>query len=165
MEYRSQLYSFPSLIHFSYLLDEAFKDQWLVGIEFNQPHVANKSWTEIRSMPKSEVNVVFKNAKIVMCKRNVNGQVYAANGFRDMVHFTLGNEGKQRLCNFLVNNSIRYYELRGYESEKATPIWFHATSLSPKSVDNKNTFLNGMKNRIEGLAKIFIPHLMKVSRN
>ncbi len=114
-------------------------------------------------MSKSEAQSAFNNSKIIFCKRNVNGQVYAANGFREMVHFTIGNQGKEQLCRFFERNSIKFFELRGYETDMPAPPWFHVMSMPSKKEEETSPFLCNMKNKINQLAKTFIPHLMKVS--
>jgi len=140
----------------------AFKDQWLVGIEFKQANVSSRTWTEIRSMKKADVISTFGNSKIVLCKRNPKGQVYSVNGFRDMVHFTVGSEGKKQLCSFLNQNSIKYYELRGYDSDMPSPDWFNVISMPKSNTERPSDFLSTMNSKINDLAKAFIPHLMKV---
>lgn len=113
-------------------------------------------------MHKADANRAFKNSKIVLCKRNVKGQVYSARGFRDMVHFTVGSEGKNQLCKFLTGNSIKYYEFRGFKSDMPAPSWFDVSSMPHNSVDEPSEFLCGMQSKMKHLGKAFIPHLMKV---
>ena len=113
-------------------------------------------------MKKADVVSTFGNSKIVLCKRNPTGQVYSANGFRDMVHFTVGSEGKKQLCTFLNQNSIKYYELRGYESDMPSPDWFNVISMPKSSTESPNDFLSTMNSKMNDLGKAFIPHLMKV---
>ena len=113
-------------------------------------------------MKKADVVSMFGNSKIVLCKRNPTGQVYSANGFRDMVHFTVGSEGKKQLCTFLNQNSIKYYELRGFESDMPSPDWFNVISMPNCSTESPNDFLSTMNSKMNDLGKSFIPHLMKV---
>ena len=120
------------------------------------------SWTEIRELKKSSVESTFNKSKIILCKRNMDGQVYAAHGFRDMVHFTIGNEGKKQLCTFFHNNSIRFYELRGYENDMESPSWFKVSSMPNKPDQAASPFLVSLKTKIQELGKVFILHLMKV---
>ena len=121
------------------------------------------SWSEIKSLKKSEIESTFTQSKILLCKRNPVGQVYVAKGFRDMVHFTVGPEGKNQLCNFLKKWSIKYYELRGFDSDMEAPSWFKVNSMPTKVEEKGSPFLHEMNSKMKGLAKVFIPHLMKVS--
>lgn len=139
-----------------------FKDQWLVGMEFMNPTIARMSWTEMKSLKKSVIHANFRNAKILLCRRNVTGQVYAANGFRDMIHFTIGMEGKKQLCTFLRNNEITYHELRGFQSDTSSPNWFDVRSMPNKSSEVPDKFVSTMQKKVQQLGKLFIPHLMKV---
>jgi hypothetical protein len=114
-------------------------------------------------MKKADVISTFSNSKIILCKRNPIGQVYSANGFRDMVHFTVGSEGKKHLCTFLNRNSIKFYELRGYESNMPSPDdWFNVISMPTSSTERPSDFLSTMHSKINHLGKAFVPHLMKV---
>jgi len=132
-------------------------------MEFNQTNISSRTWTEIRSMKKADVISTFSNSKIILCKRNLIGQVYSANGFRDMVHFTVGSEGKKHLCTFLNRNSIKFYELRGYESNMPSPDdWFNVISMPTSSTERPSDFLSTMHSKINHLGKAFVPHLMKV---
>ena len=131
-------------------------------MEFNQTNISSRTWTEIRSMKKADVISTFSNSKIVLCKRNPIGQVYSANRFRDMVHFTVGSEGKKQLCTFLNRNSIKFYELRGYESDMPSPDWFNVISMPTSSTERPSDFLSTMHSKINHLGKAFVPHLMKV---
>lgn len=121
------------------------------------------SWTEIKALKKSAIETTFSNSKVLLCKRNPTGQVYAANGFRDMVHFTLGPEGKLQLCKFLKKWSIKFFELRGYDSDMASPRWFNVSSMGNKTDNKSSPFLIEMASKMKLLGKNFIPHLMKVS--
>jgi len=132
-------------------------------MEFNQTNISSRTWTEIRSMKKADVISTFSNSKIILCKRNLIGQVYSANGFRDMVHFTVGSEGKKHLCTFLNRNSIKFYKLRGYESNMPSPDdWFNVISMPTSSTERPSDFLSTMHSKINHLGKAFVPHLMKV---
>lgn len=113
-------------------------------------------------MGKACVTEAFEGSKIILCKRNVLGQIYAARGFRDMVHFTIGNQGKTVLCKFLNSKQIKYYELRGFKSDMPSPSWFHVSSIPHNSVDSPSGFLGCMHTKMKRLGKAFIPHLMKV---
>ncbi len=148
--------------HFLSFYSEAFRDQWLVGIEFKHPHIASWSWSNIRSMGKTGATEAFNGSKIILCKRNVEGQIYAAHGFRDMVHFTVGSQGKTVLCKFLKEKEIKYYELRGFKSDMPSPSWFNVSSIPHNSVDTPSEFLCSMQTKMKQLGKAFIPHLMKV---
>ena len=116
----------------------------------------------MRAMKKRDAQLTFNNSKIIMCKRNAIGQVYAARGFRDMVHFTIGETGKKQLSTFFENNSINFYELRGNEKDMPAPDWFHVESMPNKSEETPSTFITTMQMKMKKLGKAFIPHLMKV---
>lgn len=141
----------------------AFEDQWLIGIEFAKSNVSCMSWTEIKSLKKNDIQSAFKDSKIIACKRNARGQVYAARGFRDMVHFTVGGEGKKQLSSFLQLNQIKYYELRGFKNDMPAPDWFNVISMPDTSREPPSEFLSTMQAKIKELGKAFIPHLMKVN--
>jgi hypothetical protein len=114
-------------------------------------------------LKKSEIEASFKDSKIVVCKRNAVGQIYAAKGFRDMVHFSVGSEGKLQLCKFFRSNGVQFYELRGYKNDMPAPDWFHVVSMPTNEVECESTFLTVMQSKIKELGSAFIPHLMKVS--
>ena len=122
------------------------------------------SWAEIKSLNIRTAKATFKDSRIILCKRNTDGQVYAAHGFRDMVHFTIGSEGKKQLCNFLTSHSIDFHELRGYENDMESPSWFKVQSMPHKTSEAAPPFLSSMESKMQELGKAFIPHLMKVSK-
>ncbi len=153
----------PLLITFhSKCLNKAFDDQWLVAIEFKSSDVSSLSWSDMKKMNPSQVGTAFGGTNIVMCKRNSTGQFYVARGLRDMVHFTLGTEGKTQLTAFLKKNMVKYYELRGENSDCNHPAWFQVLSLSKKNTKERS-FLESVDMQLKTIARDLIPELMKVS--
>jgi hypothetical protein len=69
----------------------------------------------------------------------------------------------RQLCIFLNRNSIKFYELRGYESNMPSPDdWFNVISMPTSSTERPSDFLSTMHSKINHLGKAFVPHLMKV---
>ena len=97
-----------------------------------------------------------------MCKRNDNGQFYVAQGFRDMVHFSIGPEAKKQLSIFFREHQVDYHELKGIDINENQPSWFRVTSRSSKS--NRDTdFMESIDSHMNNIASVFIPELIKVS--
>jgi len=98
----------------------------------------------------------------VLCKRNDNGQFYVAQGFRDMVHFSIGPEAKKQLSKFFNDHQVEYHELKGIDSNENQPPWFRVTSRSTKS--NRDIgFMETIDSHMNNIASVFIPELIKVS--
>ena len=97
-----------------------------------------------------------------MCKRNDNGQFYVAQGFRDMVHFSIGPEAKKQLSTYFRDHQVEYHELKGIDSNENQPSWFRVTSRSPKS-KRDNDFMETIDSHMNNIASVFIPELIKVS--
>ena len=146
----------------------AFHQQWLVGIEVMKPYAANSSWNQLTSLPKKEINTIFSKAKIVLCKRDQGGHFYVATGFHDMIHFTVGPEGRKRLTKFFDTHSVLYHELKGLGNDKTSPDWFRVHSLGQISHEQdpcKAKFLQSLTVKVTDLANVMIPHLVKVCFN
>ena len=131
-----------------------------------KPYAANLSWNQLTSLPKKEINTIFSKAKIVLCKRDQGGQFYVATGFHDMIHFTVGTEGRKRLKKFFDTNSVIYHELKGLGKDKTSPDWFRVHSLGQIATEHdssKAQFLRSLTEKVTDLANVMIPHLVKVS--
>ena len=131
-----------------------------------KPYAANLSWNELTSLPKKEINTIFSKAKIVLCKRDQRGQFYVATGFHDMIHFTVGPEGRKRLTKFFDTHSVFYHELRGLGNDKTSPDWFRVHSLGQIANEQDPCdakFLRSLTEKVTDLANVMIPHLVKVS--
>ena len=115
----------------------------------------------MKKMNSSQVGTSFGGTNIVMCKRNSDGQFYVARGLRDMVHFTLGPEGKTQLSAFLKKHNVKYYELRGENSDCNHPAWFQVLSFSKKNTKERS-FLEKVDIQLKSIARVLIPELMKV---
>ena len=144
-----------------YIYDSAFDAQWLIGIEFIKKEYSSYSWSDLNKLTSVIVTKIFTGAKIIMCKRNAVGQVYVAEGFKDMVHFTVGPDGKTRLTTFFKRHEVPFFQLKGEDSDPSHPSWFQVSSLSAKNSKDKD-FLNSVDDKLKSIAATFVPELLKV---
>ena len=116
----------------------------------------------MKKMNPQQIHQAFAGSKIVLCKRNSSGQFYVARGLRNMVHFTIGPEGKTQLTAFLRKNNITFYELKGDDSDPEHPSWFQVLSRSNKN-SKECQFLDDIDEQLKSIGKTLIPELLKVS--
>ena len=113
-------------------------------------------------MSTKNAKKAFNNSKIILCKRNEHGQFYVAQGFCDMVHFTIGPEGKKQITKYFKDHEIKYHELKGLDTIEQQPPWFRVSSRGPKAKKDV-LFLTKIDLYMKNIASVFIPKLIKVS--
>ncbi len=110
----------------------------------------------------NKIKQYFNGKKILLLKRCMHGQLYICQGFRNMVHFTVGTLGKKEIEMFFTKMKVPYTELRGYANDKPPPSWIYALSM-PNPMKSRPTELQStLHNKIKQAAIAFLPHLLKV---
>ena len=142
----------------------AFGEQWLVALEIEDKDVSELNWSQMKAMSPKKILHHFAGKKVLLLKRCIHGQLYICEGFRNMVHFTLGSCGKKELTKFLDLAKIHYSELRGYSKIDGTlPSWIYALSMPNPGKEIPTPVQIKLHKKVEEAAAAFLPHLLKVS--
>jgi len=136
----------------------AFGNQWLISIKIDK-ELAHISWERLRLQNTK----LLRNCitQIALVKRCEDGQFYVAQGFREMVHFTIGNKGRIEVTNFFQRVGIDCHVLRGFSNDRTSPSWFHVQSMPGNSA--ATVLQKELHTKIRAVGLAFLPHLMRVS--
>ena len=135
-----------------------------MALEIEDQEVSELNWSQMKAMSQKKILHHFAGKKVLLLKRCIHGQVYICEGFRNMVHFTVGSCGKKELTKFFESAMIHYSELRGYSKVDGTsPSWIYALSMPSPGKGSPTPVQSKLHKKVEEVATAFLPHLLKVS--
>jgi len=130
----------------------------LVSIKIDK-ELVNLSWVGLQ---QQNIKLLRKCiTQVALVKRCEEVQCYVAQGFREMVHFTIGNKARTVVAKFFQSLQINCHVLRGFSNDSTSPSWFHVWSMPPKT--EASSLQKQLHTKIRAVGLAFLPHLMKVS--